>query len=56
MLCSNITWQLFISVAVEPEEVVYDEPYPLALRPKTELQMEPCPAYGIVPFPMTHAQ
>ena len=33
---------------VEPEEVVYDEPYPLAQRPMTKLQMEPCPAYGIV--------
>ena len=46
----------YFSLLVEPEEVVYDEPYPLAQRPKTELQMEPCPAYGIVLSPGTHTQ
>lgn len=43
-------------ISVEPEEVVYDEPYPLPLRPKTELQMEACPAYGIVLSSGTHPQ
>ena len=49
---------IIIPVAVEPEEVVYDEPYPLAmaLRPKAELNMESCPAYGIVPSRRIHGQ
>ena len=45
----------FSSLSVEPQEVVYDEPYPLASQPRTDLQMEPCPAYGIVLSAGTHA-